>query len=173
MINYFRVFTLTHRLKVTARHTLQDVRRWLNNGNPSRPVVNSSYYLNTFVRLKATKWLLRSDIVNLRAIIYSLRCGESGESEFALSLQRALWRRRERAFSRHADWDGLIRASVPKRNWKWAAVSLGERLSRTAKALPRSGYVLQRILKYFNCSGSRGTLEGFIRNHSIESMNRD
>lgn len=48
--------------------------------------------------------------------------------------------------------------------------SLGKRL---AKALPGGGYVLQRILKYFNCSGSCGTLEGFIRNHSIESMNRD
>lgn len=41
------------------------------------------------------------------------------------------------------------------------------------EGIARSGYVLQRILKYFNCSGSRGTLEGFIRNHSIESMNRD
>lgn len=68
----------------------------------------------------------------------------------------------------------LIRVSVPKRNWEWAAaaVSLGERFVG-GEGIARGGYVLQRILKYFNCSGSRGTLEGFIRNHSIESMNRD
>lgn len=44
---------------------------------------------------------------------------------------------------------------------------------RLEGGIARSGYVLQRILKYFNCSGFRGTLGGFIRNHSIESMNRD
>lgn len=77
----------------------------------------------------------------------------------------------------------LIRVSVPKRNWKWAAttaaaaaaaaaVSLGERFVGS-EGIARGEYVLQRILKYFNCSGSRGTLEGFIRNQSIESMNRD
>jgi len=53
-----------------------------------------------------------------------------------------------------------------------AATSLGERFAN-GEGIARGGYVLQRILKYFNCSGSRGTLEGFIRNHSIESMNRD
>lgn len=83
----------------------------------------------------------------------------------------------------------LIRASVPKRNWEWVAgpgvleggakgmkkreESKREGEGSAGEGIARSGYVLQRILKYFNCSGSRGTLEGFIRNHSIESMNRD
>jgi hypothetical protein len=64
----------------------------------------------------------------------------------------------------------LIRATVPERNWERAAarrgaaaaaakaaVSLGERFAG-GEGIARGGYVLQRILKYFNCSGSRGTL---------------
>jgi len=70
----------------------------------------------------------------------------------------------------------LIRASTPKRNWERAAV-MGSREGGFAsgEGIARGRYVLQRILKYFNCSGSRnGTLlAGFIRDRSIESMNRD